>query len=232
MLTHRSLYTACGFAFLTLLTSLCIARRRAASFLTLGIGLFAALLTTVVFLIDVIFVAVAKSRVKSETDGLVTGDYGNAVRLLPCRRLYHSRPTDILMQCWMVLGATIALYGALVAACLTIFRGKRKQRFVLAVVSACSASNFAFRQRYHDLLGSAHDILRIHEYPRQASHALDTDRRLAIQMPRIDISLLCSVFFPSVQHSTRTSVICLAHLDAAGCSYESCSARASACSWV
>ena len=136
MLTYRSLCTACGFAFLTLLTSLCIARRRAASFVTLGIGLFAALLTTVVFLIDVIFVAVAKSRVKSETDGLVTGDYGNAVRLLPCRRLYHSQLADGMMQCWMVLGATIALYGALVGACLSIFRGKRKPRFVPAVLCA------------------------------------------------------------------------------------------------
>lgn len=80
-------FAACGFAFLTLLASLAIVRRRGtgisrgASFLTLGVGLFAALLTTVVFLIDVIFVAIAKSHIKSDTDGLVTGSYGNAVRL-------------------------------------------------------------------------------------------------------------------------------------------------------
>ena len=77
---------ACGFAFLTLLAALFIVRRRGvisrgAAFLTLGVGLFTALLTTVVFLIDVIFVAVAKSDVKQESYGLVYGDYGNAVRL-------------------------------------------------------------------------------------------------------------------------------------------------------
>lgn len=81
------LSAACGFSFLTLLASLFIVRwrtghSRGASFFTLGVGLFAALLTTVVFLIDVIFVAVAKSDIKTDTDGLVTGTWGNAVRLL------------------------------------------------------------------------------------------------------------------------------------------------------
>lgn len=58
-------------------------RSRGASFLTLGVGLFTALLTTAVFLIDVIFVAVVRSDIKSDTDGLVTGAYGPAVRVPP-----------------------------------------------------------------------------------------------------------------------------------------------------
>lgn len=78
---------ACGFSFLTLLAALCIVRwrgagvSRGASFLTLGIGLFAALLTTVVFLIDVIFVAIAKHQINHDTDGVVSGTWGNAVRV-------------------------------------------------------------------------------------------------------------------------------------------------------
>ncbi|EKM55377.1 uncharacterized protein PHACADRAFT_255963 [Phanerochaete carnosa HHB-10118-sp] len=104
---------ACGFSFLTLLASLFIVRwrtglSRGASFLTLGVGLFTALLTTVVFLVDVIFVAIVKSDIKKDTDGSVTGAWGNAV--------------------WMVLGATVALWAALVGVCVGLFRGRRKPR--------------------------------------------------------------------------------------------------------
>ncbi|KIP09506.1 hypothetical protein PHLGIDRAFT_126251 [Phlebiopsis gigantea 11061_1 CR5-6] len=106
---------ACGFSFLTLLASLFTVRSRrgagysrGASFLTLGVGLFTALLATVVFLVDVIFVAIAKHQIKDDTDGLIAGTWGNAV--------------------WMVLGATVALWGVLVGACVGLVRGRRKAR--------------------------------------------------------------------------------------------------------
>jgi hypothetical protein len=94
---------ACGLTFLTLLVSLFMLRRgsngtsRFPSLLTLGIGVLTALLTTIVFLIDVIFVAVIRGRVNDRTDGEVTLSYGNAV--------------------WMALGAAIATWLAVVGAC-------------------------------------------------------------------------------------------------------------------
>ncbi|TFK42679.1 actin cortical patch SUR7/pH-response regulator pali [Crucibulum laeve] len=94
---------ACGLTFLTFIISLFILRRgsngtsRLPSLLTLGVGLTAALLTTVVFLIDVIFVAVVRHRVRDASDGNLTLTWGNAV--------------------WMTLGATVALWLAMVGAC-------------------------------------------------------------------------------------------------------------------
>ncbi|KAJ8078663.1 hypothetical protein PM082_012946 [Marasmius tenuissimus] len=94
---------ACGLTFLSLLVSLFMLRRgsngtsRLPSLLTLGIGILTALLTTVVFLIDVIFVAVVRGRINDRTDGAISLDYGNAV--------------------WMVLGAAIALWIAMFGAC-------------------------------------------------------------------------------------------------------------------
>ncbi|KAG7092349.1 hypothetical protein E1B28_008709 [Marasmius oreades] len=94
---------ACGLTFLTLLVSLFMLRRgsngtsRFPSLLTLGIGILTALLTTIVFLIDVIFVAVIRGRVNDRTDGEVTLGYGNAV--------------------WMALGAALAIWLAMVGAC-------------------------------------------------------------------------------------------------------------------
>jgi len=94
---------AAGLTFLALLTSLFIFRRgsngtsRLPSLLTLIIGLFAALLSTIVFLIDVIFVAVIRSKVHNSTDGTLNLTWGNGV--------------------WMALGATIALWLSMVGAC-------------------------------------------------------------------------------------------------------------------
>lgn len=104
---------ACGFSFLTLLFSLFIARRRTgisrgASFLTFGVGLFASLLTAFMFTVDMAFVAVVKHDIEVDTDGLVTGTWGNAV--------------------YMVLGATLALKGALMSTCLNLSRAKRRPR--------------------------------------------------------------------------------------------------------
>jgi len=94
---------ACALTFVTFLISLFMLRRgsngtsRLPSFLTLGFGILATLLTTIVFLIDVILVAVVRNRIKNDTDGDVTLNWGNAV--------------------WMALGATIALWLAMVGAC-------------------------------------------------------------------------------------------------------------------
>ncbi|KAK0503154.1 pali-domain-containing protein [Armillaria luteobubalina] len=91
---------ACGLAFLTFLSSLFILCRgtgRMPSLCTLGIGLVAAILTTIAFLIDVIVVAIIRHRVSDETDGQLQLTWGNAV--------------------WMVLGATVALWLRVVGAC-------------------------------------------------------------------------------------------------------------------
>ncbi|KZT68218.1 pali-domain-containing protein [Daedalea quercina L-15889] len=103
---------ATGFAFLALVSSLFAIHRRTgnglsrgASLITLITGSLAALLTTVVFLIDVIFVAVIRHRVRSESDGEFTLNWGNAV--------------------WMALGATIALWIALVGVSADICCGRR-----------------------------------------------------------------------------------------------------------
>uniref|UniRef100_A0A0W0FUD6 Pali-domain-containing protein n=1 Tax=Moniliophthora roreri TaxID=221103 RepID=A0A0W0FUD6_MONRR len=94
---------ACGFTFLTLVISFFMLRRgsngtaRLPSIITLGIGILATLLTTIVFLIDVILVAVIRNRVNDRTDGRIVLNWGNAV--------------------WMALGATIALWLAMVGAC-------------------------------------------------------------------------------------------------------------------
>ncbi len=50
------------------------------SLCTLGIGLVAAILTTIAFLIDVIVVAIIRHRVNDETDGQLQLTWGNAVR--------------------------------------------------------------------------------------------------------------------------------------------------------
>jgi len=94
---------ACALTFVTFLVSLFMLRRgtngtaRLPSLLTLGFGMLATLLTTIVFLIDVILVAVVRKHVKNDTDGDITLNWGNAV--------------------WMALGATIALWLAMLGAC-------------------------------------------------------------------------------------------------------------------
>ncbi|KAJ3994066.1 pali-domain-containing protein, partial [Lentinula boryana] len=94
---------ACGLTFLTLLVSLFMLRRgsngtvRLPSLITLGVGILATLLTTIIFLIDVIVVAVIRNGVKDDTNGVVTLNWGNAV--------------------WMALGATLALWLAMLGTC-------------------------------------------------------------------------------------------------------------------
>jgi len=99
---------ACGLAFLALLTSLGMIRRspngvsRLFSIFTVGTGFLAALITTVIFIIDIALVAIARNKLNDDDD--ISGDlnftWGNAV--------------------WMTLGATIALWVAVVGACIGI----------------------------------------------------------------------------------------------------------------
>ncbi|KAK7693627.1 hypothetical protein QCA50_003196 [Cerrena zonata] len=102
---------ACVLAFLALVTSFVIRKRdgdvsRLIHLLRLGTGLFAALLTTIVFLIDVIFVAIVRHKVNDASDGALNFNWGNAV--------------------WMALGATIALWAALVGAGVATFHYGRR----------------------------------------------------------------------------------------------------------
>ncbi|KAI0082731.1 pali-domain-containing protein [Panus rudis PR-1116 ss-1] len=105
---------ACALTFVALLTALGMVRRRTgnvsslASILTFLVGFVAALLTTIVFLIDVIAVAVVRHRIRDDTDGSLNLNWGNAV--------------------WMTLGATVALWGALVGACAGVFHRSRAQK--------------------------------------------------------------------------------------------------------
>lgn len=74
--------------------------RRGVSFCILFFGLLPALLSTIVFLIDVILVAVVRSHIKSETDGIVTLAWGNAVCFLyRSRRVSRSQAKRIIGIC-------------------------------------------------------------------------------------------------------------------------------------
>ena len=106
---------ACGITFIALVISLFMLRRgsnglsaRLPSFLTLGFGALAGILTTAVFLIDVIMVAILRSRVRDQTEGQVTAVWGNAV--------------------WMTLGATVATWLAICGACCGMVIGRRRSR--------------------------------------------------------------------------------------------------------
>ena len=55
------------------------ARSRVCSGLTLGMAILAAVVTTIVFLIDVIFVAVARHKIADSTDNQVKATWGVGV---------------------------------------------------------------------------------------------------------------------------------------------------------
>ncbi|KAI0647186.1 pali-domain-containing protein [Trametes meyenii] len=106
---------ACALTFLALVASLFITSRRSpytisrpAALTTLGVGLLAAVITTIIFLVDVIFVAVVRHRINDESHGVLQLSWGNAV--------------------WLTLGATIALWGAIVSDCAGIC-GFGRRRF-------------------------------------------------------------------------------------------------------
>lgn len=90
------LATACSLTFLFLIATLFVTLRRArgirrgASFCILFYGLLTALLSTIIFLIDVILVAVVRSHIKKDTDGIITLGWGNAVRISSKADTYSS----------------------------------------------------------------------------------------------------------------------------------------------
>ncbi|KAJ6596794.1 pali-domain-containing protein [Mycena vulgaris] len=102
-----------ALTFVTLLISLFMLRRgangtsRLPSLLALGMGLLTAVLTTIVFLIDVILVAVVRKHVHNDTDGVLTLTWGSAV--------------------WLTLTATILLWMANVGSCAGVCGGNRRR---------------------------------------------------------------------------------------------------------
>jgi len=108
---------ACGLAFIAMVLSFIMARptngtTRFSSLMTLIANLLAAFLTTAVFVIDVVLVAVVRHHVRDETRNNVTAKYGNGV--------------------WMVLGAMIALWLGIITATCGIFQLRRHRRKVAA----------------------------------------------------------------------------------------------------
>lgn len=87
---------------------------RFGSVLTFIVTLLAALLATVVFILDCVFVGVTKHQIHKDTDGTLTLNWGNAV--------------------WMTLGAVVALWIALLGSCAGIFAIRR---------SRCAHSNYS-----------------------------------------------------------------------------------------
>ncbi|EMD38430.1 hypothetical protein CERSUDRAFT_113587 [Gelatoporia subvermispora B] len=102
---------ACGLisaALVSSLLALCWRSKgtsRITSLATLVSSLVAAVLTTVICLVDVIFVATVRHHIDSESNGAIDLTWGNAV--------------------WMTLGATIALWIAVVGACAAICMCRR-----------------------------------------------------------------------------------------------------------
>lgn len=106
---------ACILTFIALVVSLSILRRRnsgtpsrISSILTLGFASLAAIISSIVFLIDVTFIATVHNKVKKDTDNDLELNWGNAV--------------------WMVLGATIVLWISIVGACCGICAIRRSTK--------------------------------------------------------------------------------------------------------
>ncbi|KAL5490299.1 hypothetical protein ACEPAI_5132 [Sanghuangporus weigelae] len=95
---------ACGLAFLALILAIFMLSSstprlgtRVCSGATLAASILSALLTTIVFLIDVIFVAVVRNKLNDEFDGQVRATWGTGT--------------------WMVLAAAVLMWLSCVGAC-------------------------------------------------------------------------------------------------------------------
>jgi len=100
---------ACVLTFLTLLASLSTLRpttSRLPALITLILGAVAAFITSLTFIFDIILVAKTRHKVHSDTDGILTLSWGNAV--------------------WMALGATLALWIVVIA--LAVHRWRNRKR--------------------------------------------------------------------------------------------------------
>lgn len=107
---------ACGLTFLAFLVSLLMVFRarvegtaRFASICSLVWGILAAILTTAVFLIDIIFVAIVRNKVRDESDNEVDLHFDNAI--------------------WMVLGAAVALWLSLIGGCCGVCACGRSRKY-------------------------------------------------------------------------------------------------------
>jgi len=102
---------ACALTFIALIFTLWSAYRpqagRISSAIATGSGILAAVITTLVFIIDCVFTAIARTRIHKATEGKAFVKFGNAE--------------------WIVLVAAIILWIATAGACWGIVRS-RKQR--------------------------------------------------------------------------------------------------------
>ncbi|KAJ7172579.1 pali-domain-containing protein [Mycena filopes] len=102
-----------ALTFVTLLISLFMLRRgsngtsRLPSLLALVLGLITAILTTIIFLIDVILVAEVHKHLRADTDNVLNLNWGNAV--------------------WLTLTAVILLWIANVGSCAGVCGGNRRR---------------------------------------------------------------------------------------------------------
>jgi len=102
---------ACGITFLAFFFSLLaviLQHTRIWDLFATITGTLAAVLSTLVFIVDIVFVAIAKSRLHNESKGVATVNWGNAV--------------------WLTLVAAIFTWFACVAACCGIIRGRRARK--------------------------------------------------------------------------------------------------------
>lgn len=107
-------------------------------------GLTAVIPAWIVFFIDVIVVALAGKDIKKDTDGVISLEWGNAVRTCPLNLnrvllVPGSDSPNLITQVWMTLGTAIALTLAMVISVLVTGQSTRRKRFVVAqVLSRCS----------------------------------------------------------------------------------------------
>jgi len=104
---------ACGLTFIALLFTLYTSLRpqsqsssgRISYAIASGSGILAATLTSLIFIIDLIFAAIVKSKIHKDTSGKAYASYGNAE--------------------WLVLVAAILLWIATAGACWGLIRGRK-----------------------------------------------------------------------------------------------------------
>jgi len=102
---------ACAITFLALLFSILailLRKTRLWDLLATGTGIVAAVLSSIVFIIDIVFCAIAKSKLHTKTQGIATVNWGNAV--------------------WLTLVAAILTWIAIVGACCGVIRGRRERK--------------------------------------------------------------------------------------------------------
>ena len=96
--------TACGLTFLAFLVSVLMVCRgrdgpaRLPSICSLLWGIFAAVLTTAVFLIDIIFVAIVRNKVRDKSDDQVDLHFDAAVSVFFLNLLWRMPPVDYCLR--------------------------------------------------------------------------------------------------------------------------------------